>query len=355
MSLDDPLADLPDFPGAELNTGIADKLSSREKAAIVVRLLLSHGALPALSQLPESKQTELAVQIARMAPVDQDTVHAVADEFANEIERIALSFPQGLDGALGLLDGFLSDGAAKRLRKMAPTETRRNPWDDINKAEAERLVPVLESETLEVAAVILSKLSTDKAAAVLGKLPGDLARKITIAIPQTEAVSPTVVHRIGSSLAEQLDARPITAFNDPPANRVGAILNYTPAAIRDDVLSGIEDEDADFAKGVRAAIFTFANIAERVSPRDVPRIQRDLDGEDLTLVVAGAEAEADKASVEFILENISKRMAEGFRDDAAEKKDIKLDEVEAAMLRIVAVIRNLEQTGEIYFVLPEDG
>jgi flagellar motor switch protein FliG len=350
MSLDDPLADLPAFP----SDGPALSLSTKEKAAIVVRLLLSHGALPALSQLPESKQTELAIQIARMAPVDQETVHAVAEEFANEIERIALSFPQGLDGALGLLDGLLSEGASKRLRKMAPADTRRNPWDEIEKIDTERLVPVIENEAVEVAAVILSKISTGKAAQLLGLLPGDVARRITIAITQTEGVSPTIVHRIGASLAEQLDAKPITAFADPAANRVGAILNYTPAAVRDNVLSGIEDEDEEFAKGVRAAIFTFAHIAERIASRDVPRIQRDIDAEDLTLVVAGAESPGDKASVDFILENISKRMAEGIRDDAAEKKDPKAEEVEAAMLRIVGVIRNLEQQGEIYFVTRED-
>lgn len=349
MSLDDPLADLPSFP----SDSPALSLTTKEKAAIVVRLLLSHGALPALSQLPESKQTELAIQIARMAPVDQETVHAVADEFANEIERIALSFPQGLDGALGLLDGFLSEGASKRLRKMAPADTRRNPWDEIEKVETERLVPVIENEAIEVAAVILSKISTGKAAQLLGLLPGDLARRIAIAITQTEGVSPTVVHRIGSSLAEQLDAKPITAFTDPAANRVGAILNYTPAAVRDNVLSGIEDEDEEFAKGVRAAIFTFAHISERIAPRDVPRIQRDIDPDDLTLVLAGAESDGDKASMDFILENISKRMAEGIRDEAAEKKDPDATEVEAAMLRIVGVIRNLEQQGEIFFVTRE--
>ncbi len=347
MSLDDPLADLPSFPG---ETDVTVNLSSKEKAAIVVRLLLSHGALPALSQLPESKQTELAVQIARMAPVDQETVHAVADEFANEIERIALSFPQGLDGALGLLDGFLSEGAEKRLRKMAPTDTRRNPWDEIERVETARLVPILETESLEVAAVVLSKLSTGKAAELLGLLPGEAARRVTMAITKTAQVSPTVVHRIGSSLAEQLDARPITAFEAPPANRVGAILNYTPAAVRDDVLGAIETEDAEFAEGVRAAIFTFADICGRIAERDVPRIQRDLDPEDLSLVVAGAASDGDKESVEFILSNISKRMAEGIRDDAAEKAGASEEDVEAAMLRIVTAIRGLEEQGEIFFV-----
>ena len=276
MSLDDPLADLPSFPSDDA-PGPVTTLTTKEKAAIVVRLLLSHGALPALSQLPESKQTELAIQIARMAPVDQDTVHAVADEFANEIERIALSFPQGLDGAIGLLDGFLSEGAANRLRKMAPADTRRNPWDEVERAETERLVAYLENESIQVAAVILSKLSTNKAAELLGKLPGDLARRITIAITQTSGVSPTVVHRIGNSLAEQLDAKPITAFSDAPEKRVGAILNYTPAKVRDDVLDGIESEDEELAKSVRAAIFTFAHIAERIAPRDVPRILREVD------------------------------------------------------------------------------
>lgn len=347
MSLDVAVSDLPSFPSAG---GIAASLTSREKAAIVVRLLLSHGALPALSQLPERKQTELAVQIARMAPVDQETVHAVAEEFANEIERIALSFPQGLEGAIGLLDGVLSEGAAKRLRKLAPANTRRDPWAEIEKAETERLVSYLENESVHIAAVLLSKLPTSKAAELLGLVPGDLARRITIAIAQTSDVSPTVVHRIGTSIAEQLDAKPIIAFEEAPASRVGAILNYAPAKVRDAVLDGIADEDAELANGVRAAIFTFGNIPERIAPRDVPRIQRDIDADDLSLVVAGASSEADKGAVEFILENISKRMAEGIREEAAARQAVAEDEVEGAMLRIIGTVRDLEQRGEIFFV-----
>ena len=65
-----------------------------------------------------------------------------------------------------------------------------------------------------------------------------------------------------------------------------------------------------------------------------------VDGDDLILVVAGAESEGDRKSVEFILSNISKRMAEGIREDAKEKKDVAQEEFEAAQLRIVASIRN---------------
>ena len=339
--------DLPSFDAPPVN------LSPKEKAAIVVRLLLTYGAVPALSALSERKQTELAVQLARMTPVDQETVAAVATEFADEIERIGLSFPTGIEGAIGILDGVISDGASARLREMAPTSFRGNPWDDIAKADTERLIPILECEATEVAAIILSKIEVGKAAEILGKLPGEKSRRITYAISQTAGVSPGVVQRIGVSIAEQLDARPVVAFDEGPVKRVGNILNFAQSLVRDDVLAGLDEEDKVFADDVRAAIFTFANIAERIAPRDVPRIQRDLDQDDLTLIVAGASGN-DVGSVEFILENISKRMAENMREDAKEIANPAEEDVEAAMLRVVGVIRGLEAAGEIFFVARED-
>ncbi len=329
------------------------KLTPREKAAIVVRLLLSHGAVPALTSLSERKQTELAIQLARMAPVDQETVAAVADEFADAIESICLSFPTGVDGALGLLEGVISESASARLRKMAPSQYRGNPWEDVEKADLERLVPIIENESIEVAAVILSKLKVARAAELLGKLPGELSRRITYAISTTGGVSPAVVHRIGSSLAEQLQSRPITAFSEAPVSRVGAILNYAPSSVRDDVLTGLDDEDKEFADDVRAAIFTFANIPERIAPRDVPRIQRGIDQGDLETIAAVAIG-ADQAAVDFILNNISKRMAENIREEAKERPNTTQADAEAAMIRVVSVIRELEAANEIFFVANEE-
>ena len=337
---------LGDFPTLD---GPATKLSSKEKAAIVVRLLLSYGAVPALTELSEAKQTALAIQLAKMTPVDQETVAAVATEFADEIERIGLSFPTGVEGALGLLDGVISDAATSRLRQMGPSGYRGNPWEVIDNADADRLVNYLENESVEVASVILSKLDVGKAAEILGKLPGEISRRITFAISRTGNVSPAIVHRIGCSLAEELEARPLLAFDEGPVKRVGAILNIAAGSVRDDVLTGLDIDDKDFADGVRAAIFTFANIHERVAPKDVPRIQREVDQRDLAMIIAGAIGE-DVKSVEFILDNISKRLGETIRDEAAELGEVSVADVEAAMIRVVTVIRQLEASGEIFYV-----
>lgn len=350
MALDSQMNDFP----MTLPMGAAPlNLSPKEKAAIVVRLLLGQGAIPALSSLPEDKQAELAVQLARMKSVDQATVVAVAEEFAAEIQRIGLSFPSGISGALGLLDGTLSEGAKRELRKMAPDCDTSSYWTVIDATENERLLPYLDTESVEVAAVVLSKLTVSKAAELLGQLTGERARRITLAVSKTGGVAPDVVARIGRSLAEQMEVRPSLAFDSAPVSRVGAILNYTAASVRDELLEGLESDDKEFADQVRAAIFTFANIAQRISPRDVPRIQRDIAQDDLAMVVAAAVG-ADEISSNFILENISKRMAENIRDEAKEMKNVKREDVEAAMVRIVAIIRELEEASEIYFVLQDD-
>lgn len=349
MALD---SQMNDFPMTLPNGGTVD-LSPKQKAAIVVRLLLDQGAVPALSALSEEKQTELAVQLARMQSVDQATVIAVAEEFAAEIERIGLSFPKGLSGALGLLDGTLSEDAARTLRKMAPDGDTEGYWNVVNEAGNDRLLPYLENESVEVAAVILSKLGVNKAAELLGTLSGERARSVTLAVSKTGGVAPDVVARIGRSMAEQLEVRTSLAFDSEPVSRVGAILNYTSASVRDALLEGLDQDDQEFAEQVRAAIFTFANIAERIAPRDVPRIQRDMAQEDLAMVAASATGD-DEKSVTFILENISKRMAESIREEAEALKNVKTEDAEAAMLRIVTVVRELEEAGEIFFVLQDD-
>ena len=329
-------------------------LSKRSKAAIVVRLLLNEGADIPLEELPEELQAHLPKAMGSMRTVDRDTLSAVVAEFAAEVERIGLSFPGGMAGALTALDGKLTTMPAARLRKAAGVRETGNPWERISELDVDLLLPVLEEESIEIAAVMLSKLDVKKAAGMLGKLPGPRARQITYAVSKTGAISPDAVDRIGLSLAAQLDARPVTAFDDGPVERVGAILNSSTSMTRDDVLAGLDEKDEGFANAVRKAIFTFSNIPERIAPRDVPRILRDIAQADLVLALAGAGPMGMEASVEFMLENMSARMADALREEIGEAGTPKPADADEAMASIVASIRNMEAAGELMLISGDD-
>ncbi len=169
------------------------------------------------------------------------------------------------------MDGHISQSAASRLRRKAGVGSKTDPWERLVALPVPQLLGVVEEESVEVAAVLLSKLPVPKAADILGRLPGEKARRIAFAVSLTGNIDPETVRRIGSAILMQIDSQPPKAFDTGPVERVGAILNVSPATTREDVLQGLEAEDAAFAEQVRKAIFTYVHIPRRVMPAMCPR------------------------------------------------------------------------------------
>lgn len=330
-------------------------LGQREKAAIIVRFLLSEGTALPLSQLPDHMQAALTEQIGQMRLVDRATLAQVVEEFLNELEQVGLAFPGGIEAALQVMDGHISANAASRLRRLAGASAKADPWDRLTSLPIERLIPILEEESVEVAAVMLSKLPVARSAELLGKLPGEKARRVAYAVSLTGNVDPETVRRIGSSLVMQLDAQPPRAFDNGPVERVGAILNVSGAQTRNAVLAGLETEDADFAAQVRKAIFTFVHLPARIAARDVPKIIRLVDQPVLVTALTAAQANGDQAvAAEFLLANMSQRMAQGLREEMATRGKVKEKDGEEAMTAVITAVRQLEAAGELILISDED-
>ncbi len=327
----------------------------REKAAIIVRLLLAEGTPLKITALPEDMQAALAQQMGTMRRVDRDTLQSVVRDFLMELDEVGLSFPGGIEGALTIMDGHMSSSAASRLRRMNGGNSTVDPWERLTAVSVDTLAEALQDESIEVAAVALSKLPVQKAAELLGKFPGQRARVVAYAVSQTGNIDPDTVRRIGMSLAAQIDSQPIKAFDVGPGERVGAILNIAAALTRDDVLKGLQETDADFAEIVRKSIFTFEHIKAKLAPRDVPKVVRIVDQPVLVTALAYAQSNPDhQASAEHILENLSQRMAQSLREEVAGRNKVKEKDGEEAMSQIVMAIRQLEGAGEVVLITPEE-
>lgn len=328
----------------------ARKVTAPEKAAIVVRFLMNEGAQVPIDALPDNLQAELTQQMGSLRRIDRATLISVIDEFATELEETGLTFPAGVAGALSELDGKISAGAAARIRKRTGVRAIGDPWEQLFELDADKLLTLIEDESIEVAAVLLSKIDVKKAAQMLAEMPGERARRITYAVSLTNSVTPDAVDRIGRSLISQLDEEPVLAFNTKPEDRVGAILNSSRSLMRDALLDGLDDDDQHFASEVRKAIFTFKHIVERVDARDIPAVLKSVDNDTLVTALASASDEAAKASADFILENTSSRMADQLREAIGERGSVSEEDGETAMADVVAGVRDLAQSGEILLI-----
>jgi flagellar motor switch protein FliG len=333
--------------------GTPARLTRRQKAAVVVRILLDEGGSLALSELDARAQADLAEAMAGLSHVDRDTLRAVVREFLAELEGLGVAFPGGLDRALGLLEGHISAEAADRLRRAQGALPGADPWARLAALDEDKLLALIDEERPVVAAVVLSRLPTAKAAALLGRIEGKRAREIALAIPATAATGPGVVAEIGAVLARRLDAEPPRAFRDAPAERMGAILNQAPAATRDALLAELDRGDRDFAQSVRKAIFTFADIPDRVEPQDVYKLLKGIPADALVLALAAAETAAPEAA-RFLFENMSKRMAGQLREEVDEHGPVKRKEADAALGVVVRAVQDCVARGEVTLIARDD-
>jgi flagellar motor switch protein FliG len=293
--------------------------------------------------------------MGQMRLIDRATLDEVVGEFLAELESVGLAFPGGIEGALSMMDGHISQSAASRLRRMASASSKIDPWERLTALPVDRLLPVLTDEAVEVGAVMLSKLPVAKAADLLGRLPGERARRVAYAVSMTGNVDPETVRRIGAALLAELENQPVRAFDQGPVERVGAILNVSASATREGVLQGLDAEDADFAAEVRRAIFTFVHVPARLNPRDVPKITRMIDQPQLVTALAAAQGKPGlEEAAEFLLANISQRLAQGLREEMAARGKVKDKDGEEAMTAIITAIRTLEAAGEVTLIQPEE-
>ncbi|SFJ59496.1 flagellar motor switch protein FliG [Jannaschia pohangensis] len=332
------------------------QLTQRQKAAVVVHLLISGGVDPGVGDLPREQQRQLVCDMAGLRFVDKETLAAVVSEFAAELDNIGLHVPRDPAKILVALDGMLSLDVVEALATELGLDgvPGAGPWEQVAGLDAEAVVKMLDGETDEVCAILLSKLPASRAADLMKLLPPERASAVSAAFARTESVAPDAVAQIGVALGQQFASRPAMAFATDGVKRVAAILNSATASVRRGILESLDQENADFAARVRASVFSFENIPDRIDPRDMPRVLRNIDN--VTLVTALAGLSPEQAHIgEFILGAISKRMAEQIREEMAERGTIPTEEVEEAMGRAVAAIREMEDAGELTLNAPPDG
>ncbi|RYH03302.1 flagellar motor switch protein FliG [Salipiger sp. IMCC34102] len=345
-----------DLPSPDAGTP-PQQLTRQRKAAIIVQLLINDGNRLALSSLPERIQEDLTREIAAIRLVDRDTVNAVAEEFVALLDAIGLSAPGDPLATLEAMSDLISPELLATLREKIESGGQVERWGTVLNLDDATIRQILETEDLQVSAVLLSKLPVARAARLLGALPGERARRIAVAVKTTGDIAPVAVTRIGQALAASYGSLRQPAFGKAPSARMGDILNSSSSKARNTMLGDLEEADRDFATDVRRAIFTFEDIPDRLEQFDVPGCLRDVDPTELARGVAFAIAEGGqlREAADFLLNGLSQRMAQQIRDAGDDMGEIPTSDGEDAVGAIAAVIRDQADAGTIRLKAPKDG
>ena len=345
------------MPQSALKTAQQSAVSSltqRQKAAIIVKLLIGGGVSLETLELDADAIWKITNSMAGLGVVGKDVVDGVTAEFILEMERMGLVFERDINGSLKAMEDNIDAETLSKIKDRQTGSAEESAWRVIANIDADVLALRLAGENPRVGAVILSKLSAAKSAEIVGQIDQTAAREILAAITKTTAVKPSIVNRIGIALANSLqDKGGDGAFEESAAERIGAILNVSQSDFRDDILGNFQEEDPEAAGQIRKLMFTFADIPERIIGRDISKVLRGVDDETLVMALSGAAQTAPEVK-QFIMSNISSRLAEQIEESIGERGAVKPKDADIAMTQVVIAIKELEKSGEIALIIPEE-
>jgi flagellar motor switch protein FliG len=165
-----------------------------------------------------------------------------------------------------------------------------------------------------------------------------------------EAISSELIGKVLKSLGKHLTggAQKRTLHRRGGVQAAAQLLNALDKELSKALLARIEERNAPLGEAIRKKLFSFEDIA-RLLARDVQRILRDVDTSDVAISMKSARESVRKA----IYGAMSKRAAESLREEIELLGPMRVKDVEAAQDRIIAIVRELAESGEI--TLPQEG
>ncbi|MEW6653765.1 MAG: flagellar motor switch protein FliG [Bacteroidota bacterium] len=320
-----------------------EEVTGLQKAAMLMVALNVEAASSVLKHLDPSDVELITAEISKVKNVSSKTVDTVIFDFYNMVTAREYVLEGGLDYAQAVLEKTYGPTKACEIIDKIKRLTTLKGFDVLKKAEPSQLVNFLNKEHPQTMALILSQLAPDQTANALKELPEELRVDVAFRIATLGKIAPQTLKQIEHVVDEIAGASMSQSVGKlGGAKCLAAILNRANVGMAKDILTKLEDLDAETSYEVKRLMFIFDEIVN-INDKDIQKILREIDRKDLALSLKTA----DEKLRDKIFKNMSERAADLLKEELQYMGMVKLKEVETSQAKIIDVIKALEEQGEI--------
>ncbi len=325
----------------------AATLTPEQKAAAVVVSLGADKASKIYKHLSESDIEKLTIEVAKLGHVSPEQMEAVLDEFYKTCLTQKVVTDGGMEYARAVLEKAFGESTAQTLLDKLAKSMKTRPFEFIRKSDVKNLFSFLQHERPQTIALILSYADPDQASFVISELPKEKQIKVVEAIAKMESASPEAIKIVEASLKKRFESVLTTAdfTTIGGIDYIAEVMNNMDRANEKFIFDELGKENEELAETIRKKMFVFEDIVS-MDNRSIQRFIRECDVKDIVYALKGS----DQNIKDLVFANVSSRMAESIRSDLEVTVNVRLRDVEEAQQRIVAVIRRLEEAGELIIV-----
>ncbi len=319
------------------------ELSGLRKAAVLLVRMGKENSAKMMAQLREQEVEELSAEIARLGKVDPNTADDVIDEFY-ALATARNSGMGGMDYARDLLEASLGQERASMILDRLQAQMTDMPFNFLSHADPRQVLSYVQHEHPQTIALVLAHVPSALASSILSGLEPQVQSDVAHRIAVMDRTSPDVIRQVEMALERKLS----TVLQPNELSTVGGlqplvdIINRADRTTERLILEALEQRSPEIAEEIRRRMFMFEDVIH-LDDRAVQLVLRQVEPADLATALKGVS--------EDVRDKVTRNLSERGRENLLEEIDllgpVRVKMVEEAQTKIVAVIRSLEDSGQI--------
>lgn len=334
-------------------------ITPSQRAAVIITMLGESAAKPVVEKLDNAAMAKIAEALQNMSFIGRDEMIMIVVDFLSHLRRSSGALRGGREKAREVLSGVLEADRLSSILGDEPLEipmmmamaTNETPWERLAKSDPKKIASYLEGLTPNIIALILRKLDVSIASEILNHMEGDKLGPAMGFMVESQADDPG----IDQVLARMIELEFLNAAQDELGGSnehladIGELLSLIPAQKRDELVKFLEGKYEEKYKQIQQSLFTIEGLPNMLPPTVVPTVFREMD-EEATLKLVGSLKGPNDAVAEFLLNNISPRLATKLRDELAEFEDLSQTQIDAVQRDFLALLMKMKRAGQIELV-----
>jgi flagellar motor switch protein FliG len=193
-------------------------------------------------------------------------------------------------------------------------------------------------------AFIMSYLDAKQVSQIIPLFSPQAREEIVERLGSMDSISSELIGKVLKSLGKHLSSGPqkVSLHRRGGVQAAAQLLNSLEKELGKNLLTRIEERNAELGEAIRKKLFSFVDIA-RLGQRDVQRLLRDVETQDLAIAIKAAPDSVRRV----IFGAMSKRASESLKEEMELQGPVRMKDTEAAQERIIAQIMQLSESGEI--------
>jgi flagellar motor switch protein FliM len=303
---------------------------------------------PAEEALPVLEPEDMENEGSRLEAAFRKALADFQSGIGANLSGIATGIKALLEKQVEMTDQLALTPSDAALPEAARGNEHGRPFAFIRGADPAHVLNFLSQEHPQTIALILSYLEPQTASSLLGSLAADLQPEVAKRIARIGRTMPEVVWEVERVLEKKLSIISSEAYAEAGGiDGIVQILNMSDRSTERQVVESLERNNPDLAEEIKKRMFVFEDIVllERSA---VGKLAKRIDSE---LLLRAMKASPEDVRV-FIWECLPQDEAKALKSRLEGLGKLRLSEVEAAQQKIVAMLREMEESGEIVIARP---